>query len=166
MLRWWFLFSLAMAVCFPGPAGASTYLDVNDDAYALLSRLEAEGVVRSALLSNRPISRNEAVRLLHEAETNAEGRGAFIEGLVRELKRRIGPEVGGLKLLDSLYAAYINTNAEVRTLTYGMAREKEQALNYNNDGDLYARGSNERVGMTSRVEDVKGFSFFLNPEFR
>jgi hypothetical protein len=166
MFGQWLLFSLAMAMSFAASAGASSYLDVEDDAYSLLSRLEAVGDVRSALLSTRPVSRAEAVRLLHEAETNAEGRGAFIEDLVRELKRRIGPDVGGLKMMDSVYAKYVNTNADVRTLTYGMAREQEQSLNANNDGDVYSRGGNARIGFTSRMEDVAGFSLFLNPEFR
>ena len=169
MFRWLLLFSLAMTVSFVASAGASSYLDVDDDAYSLLSRLEAVGVVRSALLSTRPISRAEAVRLLHEAEINSEGSSDFIKGLVRELKQRIEPEqtsTGRLKLLDSVYAQYINTNADVRTLTYGLAREQEQSLNANNDGDVYSTGGNARIGFTSRMEDVAGFSLFLNPEFR
>lgn len=166
MCMWRICVSLAMAMSFVASAGASSYLDVDDDVYSLLSRLEAGGVVRSALLSTRPISRAEAVRLLHEAETNAEGRGAFIKELVRELKRKIGPEVGGLRLMDSVYAKYVNTNADIRTLTYGTTREQEQSLNANNDGDAYSRGGNERVGFISRMEDVAGFSLFLNPEFR
>jgi hypothetical protein len=166
MVGRWFLFSLVMTVGFVASAGASSYLDVDDDAYSLLSRLEAVGVVRSALLSTRPISRAEAMRLLREAETNAEGRGAFIEELVRELKQRIGPDVGGLKMMDSVYAKYVNTSSDVRTLTYSKAREQEQSLNANNDGDMYSRGGNARVGFTSRMEDVAGFSIFLEPEFR
>jgi len=47
-----------------------------------------------------------------------------------------------------------------------MAREQEQSLNANNDGDMYSRGGNARIGFTSRVEDVAGFSLFLKPEFR
>ena len=62
---------------------------------------------------------------------------------------------------------YINTNADVLTLTYlGAAREKEQAFNYNNDGDLYGRGSNYRVGLTSRLENLGPLSVYLNPEYR
>lgn len=166
MRPWYILFSLAVATCFAASAGASTYLDLDDDAYSLLSRLEAEGVVRSALLSTRPISRAEAIRLLHEAETNAEGRGEFIKALVRELEQRIGPEAGGLRLMDSAYAKYINTNADVRTLQYYSTHEQEQALNADNNGDKYDRGSNGRVGFTSRADDIGGFSLFLNPEFK
>ncbi len=169
MFRRWLLFLLATAVSFGASAGASSYLDVDDDVYSLLARLEAGGVIRSALLSTRPISRAEAVRLLHEAEVNSEDGSSFIKGLVRELKQRIGPEqpsTGRLKLLDSVYAKYVNTNADVRTLAYSSAREQEQSLNANNDGDVYSRGENARIGFTSRMEDVAGFSLFLKPEFR
>jgi hypothetical protein len=161
------LFTLITMFAFG--ANASTYIDINDDAYALLSRLEAEGVVRSALLTTRPISRAEALRLLHEAEQNSAGGSAFIKSLVHELKQQLRPEepeAGSLKLPDTVYATYVNTNADVRTLTYGITPEKEQALNHNNDGDLYERGSNGRIGFTSRVEDVGRFSFYLNPEFK
>ena len=169
--RKWFFFLCAILLCCAVPAAASTYLDINDDAYALLARLEAEGVINSGLLTSKPISRKEAVRLYHEAEKNSEGRSAFIRSLVQDLKQRIRPEefeAGSLKLLDTVYAKYVNTNADVRTLTYPPfgTQEKEQALNHNNDGDLYERGSNGRIGFTSRVEDAARFSFFLNPEFR
>ncbi len=157
------LFSVAATV------HASTYVDVEDDVYILLSRLEAEGVIRDALLSTKPLSRREIVRLLHEAETNAEGRSEFIKSLVRDLKQSVRPEEfesGGLKLLDRAYVKYINTDADVLTLVYGFTREKEQAFNYNNNGDLYSRGSNYRAGFTSRAENWGLFSLYLNPEFR
>jgi hypothetical protein len=164
-----FLLVLSFVLLLANSASASTYIDINDDAYALLSRLEAEGVVRSGLLTTRPLSRAEAERLLREAEKNSEGQGGFLQDLVRDLKRRIRPDdsgADGLKFLDSAYAKYINNNSGVRPLTYGAAPEKEQSLNFNNNGDLYERGSNGRAGFTLRMEDVNRFSFFLNPEFR
>src|SRR3990172_3465430 len=67
--RAWFNFSVTGIVfVLAASAGASTYLDLSDASYELFSRLEAAGVVRSGLLTTRPLSRNEAVRLLHEAE--------------------------------------------------------------------------------------------------
>lgn len=164
------LFPLAVAVLllWNVSAAASTYLELNDEAYPLLERLEAEGVIKSGLLTTKPISRKEAVRLLNEAEENSRDRNEFIKSLVRDLYDRVRPETAGphrFQLLDSVYARYINTNADVETLPYLKAREKEQALNVNNDGDLYGHGSNGRVGFISRVEDVGRFSLFVNPEF-
>lgn len=76
--RWLLILALTSYVIAPSAAAASTYLDVNEVAYDLFSRLEAEGVVRTGLLTTRPISRKEALRLLQEAESNSEGRSAFI----------------------------------------------------------------------------------------
>jgi len=149
---------------------AATYISVEDDAvYGALSRLEAEGVIKSGLLDTRPISRKEAYRLLHEAEANSVSGSDFIKALVQSLKDRLGPEPAGktqVKPLDSAYAAYVHTNADVHATTYANARENEQALNYNNNGELYRRGSNERLGFFSRIEDWGPLSIEINPEYR
>jgi hypothetical protein len=135
-----------LTVPFPQAVCASTYVDIEDvETYNLLSRLEAEGVITDGLLSTRPLSRKEVVRLIHEAETNALDRSDFVKGLVQALKRRIKPEefeAGVFKPVDTAYVGYVSTNADVLTLTYGSTREKEQSFNHNNDGDLYARGPN------------------------
>jgi hypothetical protein len=152
------------------PSYASTYIDVGDETYALLSRLETEGIVTGALLSTKPLSRKEIVRLTLAAEANAEGRSEFIKGLVQSLKRRVHADeyiAGTVKPVESMYAGYIYTSADVLTLSYpGATREKEQAFNDNNDGDLYSRGSNFRVGLTSRLENLGPLSIYLNPEYR
>jgi len=164
------LFCLAFALAVSAPAGASTYLDIGDDAYVLLSRLEAEGLINDALLSTKPLSRKEIVRLALEAEKNAAERSEFIKNLVQALKQRVKAEeylAGTIKPLDSVYARYLYTSADVLTRSYpGAVREKEQAFNYNNDGDLYEQGSNYRIGLTSRLENFGPLSIYLNPEYR
>ncbi len=162
------LISIIFSIFFPIPyAAASTYVDVEDaDIYNTLSLLETEGVINDALLSTKPLSRKEIIRLLNEAEINAAGRSEFIKELVQNLKQRVKPEEGNIKPIDSVYAAYVNTNASVLALSYRGESEKEQAFNADNDGDLYDRGSNYRVGFTSRLEDLGPVSIYLNPEFR
>ena len=161
---------LAFILCCVSPlpsAFASTYIDIEDTAvYDILAQLEAEGVINDALLATRPVSRREAVRLLHEAKTNALGRNEFIKDLVRELDWRLGPEEDKLRLVDKVYAKYIGTNADVLPLAYGKTIEQEQAFNANNDGDLYVRGDNYRAGFISRAEDLGPLSIYLNPEYR
>ena len=49
---------------------ASTSVPVGDDTYNVLLRLEAEGVIQSALLTTEPLSRKEVARLIVEAERN------------------------------------------------------------------------------------------------
>jgi hypothetical protein len=160
---------IALSCIIVLPAAASTFLDVGDDVYPLLSRLEAEGVITSGLLDTRPISRTEAVRLLREAEQQSKSRSPFVQSLVHELEQRLegGGQGEGQRFLDTVYAKYIWTSAPVIPLSYpGAAVEKEQAFNENNAGDLYERGSNYRIGLTSRLEDVGNFSLYLNPELR
>ena len=167
----WFLIGCAIAIIMnAAPSHGSTYISAGDEIYYLLSRLEAEGVITDAILSTKPLSRKEIVRLAREAEMNAVGSSEFIKELVKDLKRRVQADEyssGTIKPVESAYAAYINTNADVLSLSYpGAARENEQAFNYNNNGDLYAQGSNYRLGMTSRLENIGPLSIYLNPEYR
>lgn len=151
-------------------ANASTYLDLDDEAYPLFARLEAEGVVRSGLLGTKPISRGEALRLLREAEANAAGYGEFIRALIGELRSRVGPEASGSgepgPPRAALYGKYVYNTADARTLTFGPTREADQALNANSNGDELGRGSNERLGLRVALDDLFGFSFSAQPEFR
>lgn len=137
-------------------ASASTYLPVNDEAYDTLNRLEAEGVIKSCLITTKPLSRNEVIRLILEAERNSEGKGEFIENLIKSLKKRFKDETRDVKFIkpiDNLYMKYVYTDSDI------------QALNYNNNGDLYEKGSNVRVGLSSRTE-FGWLSFYINPEYR
>ncbi|MEW6215709.1 MAG: capsule assembly Wzi family protein, partial [Nitrospirota bacterium] len=137
-------------------ATASTYIYVDDDAYDLLLRLEAEGVIKSSLLTTRPSSRKEVMRLILEAERKYGESSIFIQGLIKSLKERF--KVGAydarfIKPVDFLYSRYVYADSDI------------QALYYNNDGDLYGKGSNLRVGFSSMAE-LGWLSFYLNPEFR
>ena len=44
-------------------------------------------LINDALLSTKPLSRKEIVRLALEAETECRGRSEFIKGLVQDLKQ-------------------------------------------------------------------------------
>jgi hypothetical protein len=135
---------------------ASTYLPVDDEVYNTLYCLEAEGVIKSGLLTTKPLSRKEIARLLLEAERNAEGRSIFIQNLVKSLKERFKDEMVDIRFVkpvDYLYSTYIYTDSDIQT------------FNYNNDGDLYEKGSNLRFGSTTRAE-LGWLSFYINPDVR
>ncbi|NOZ24816.1 MAG: capsule assembly Wzi family protein [Nitrospirae bacterium] len=143
------------------PSAASINVPVEDETYDILQRLEAEGVIQSSLLATRPLSRKEVARLIHEAEMNYDGGSLFIRRLIQSLKKKFRDELIGtkhisidyIKPLDRLYAGYIYADGNPREIVY------------NNDGDDYRKGSNARLGFTSRA--VLGrFSLFINPETR
>ena len=133
---------------------ASTYLEVGDNVYDILQRLEAEGVIQSALLNTKPLSRKEVIRLIKEAERNAEDRSPFIRSLIQNLKEQFGDEVDDtryVKPLDKVRVTYINADSQ------------PSELSYNNEGDDYDDGSNFRLETISRME-LGWFSLFVNPE--
>jgi hypothetical protein len=137
-------------------AQASAYLPVSDDTYEILSRLEAEGVIQSGLLTTRPLSHEEAVRLLLEAEKKSETSSPFIQSLIKSLRERLKDDIEATKFLkpvDSIYTSYLYADSDIKDLYY------------NDDGDNYDKGSNLRVGFSSRAE-LDWFSLYINPELR
>ena len=147
-----FIILLALAPA----AVASTYVPVGDRIYDLLHRLEAEGIIQSGLLTAKPLSRKEAVRLLLEAERNSETSNAFIQGLVASLRYELRNDIEGtrfIKPVDSSYGEYLYADSDI------------QQLYYNNDGDHFEKGSNLRFGFNSKAE-LDWFSLYLNPEVR
>lgn len=141
-------------------ASASSYVDVTDDVYNLLLRLEAEGVITSGLLTTKPISYKEITRLILEAERNSEEGNILVQRLIQSLKERLkaeptdmNREITFIKPLDLPYARYVYADSDL------------QSLYYNMDGDHYEKGSNLRAGFSSRAE-LRWLSLHINPEFR
>jgi len=150
---------LLLALCMlfiVSAAGAATYVPLDDDAYGMLARLEAEGVIGSGLTSAKPLSRKEMARLALEAERNSEGKSEFVRSMARHLKERFKDEISGTRFFKPVDSAYVR---------YAYNSSDSQALVYNNDGDRYRRGSNERAGFDS-IAELDWFSFYINPEVR
>ncbi|SPD74585.1 conserved hypothetical protein [uncultured Desulfobacterium sp.] len=135
---------------------ASTYVEVGDDVYDILERLEAEGVIKSALLTTRPLSRKEVIRLIREAEENSQGRSEVVLAQIRLLRDKFKYEMDGTKFIKPV---------ETVRARYIKADKRPSELSYNNDGDDYKDGSNFRVDFSSRAE-LGWFSFYMKPEFR
>ncbi|GAB4388168.1 MAG: capsule assembly Wzi family protein [Thermodesulfovibrionales bacterium] len=154
------LAALCLLSFVPAPAPAAIGLDVGDAAYRDLERLEAEGLIESSLLNLRPISRREAARLVLEAERNAARSGQGAGDLARALIARLKAEFAG-DLDDTDYLKPAGRAA----LSYIYSDSAGPELNYNNDGDPYAEGSNARAAFTSMAE-VGPLSLFANPELR
>lgn len=134
-------------------AHASTYIPVEDDIYDILSRLDAEGLLPAALLTTRPLSRGEVIRLLEQVKRYAVGRGKHINALIELLANRLELDGSDLQIADKAYIKYIHTDLGSRS------------LDYNNSGDVYQNGANSRIGFDSRIEDLGRFSFYLSSEW-
>ncbi|NOZ25113.1 MAG: hypothetical protein GXO94_03345 [Nitrospirae bacterium] len=137
---------------------AATNVAIESTTYDHLMRLEAEGLIRSGILTIRPLSRKEVARLVLEAEGNAADRGPRIRRIIEYLKERFRAEIEGARYVKPLATLY-------GKVVYADTNEFSKVLNYNNTGDFYKRGPNFRFGLTSNAE-LGLFSFYVNPEFR
>ncbi|VAX30894.1 hypothetical protein MNBD_NITROSPIRAE03-586, partial [hydrothermal vent metagenome] len=139
----------------------STNVDINSITYDQLLRLEAEGLIRSGILTTKPLNRNEVARLILEAERNSEGRRPHIRQIINSLKESYSAQIEGAKYIkpvDTLYGKYVYSGSN-------NSSNSSKILNYNNNGDLYKKGANFRFGFSSNV-DLGFFSFHMNPELR
>jgi len=154
-LKYAVFFVLASFTVITSSATAATYIPLDDSVYDILLRLEAEGVIKSGLLTTRPLSRKEVVRLIREAEKSG-NKNPFLEKvivLLKKLSRDDIVETKFVKPIDTLYTRYLYADSDI------------QELYYNNDGDKFRKGSNLRLGFLSKAEFGR-LSFYVNPEFR
>lgn len=146
-----------MLSLFSMPAEALN-VSLNDSfIYEILFKLEAEGIVKSSLLSNLPLNRKEIARLTEEALLNSEEMTPATKELLEILQRKFsdeGADINYIKPLDSIYTKYAYSDTD-----------DIQPLNYNNDGDNYEKDSNIRAGFSS-VAKLGRLSVNLSPEIR
>ncbi len=150
-----FLGVFTVTIPSPSSAKAATYIPLDDSVYSLILRLEAEGIIKSGLITTLPLSRREVVRVLREAE-KAGNKNSFLEEVIDLLRRLLRDDIVETKFIkpvDNLYTRYFYADSGI------------QGLYYNNDGDKFRKGSNVRLGFSSKAE-LGRLSFYVNPEFR
>jgi hypothetical protein len=135
---------------------ASTHVPVGSWVYPALERLEAEGLLPTGILANRPISRSEAARLVKDAESGEHSAAA--SRLIRRLKAEFAPG-------ESLSSSYFRPFEEAR-FKYLYSDGTPHLLNLNNKGDFIDNGSNFRAGFTSSARALRALAFYLDPEIR
>jgi hypothetical protein len=141
----------------PNPSGAaSTHVPVGSWVYPALEKLEAEGLLRSGILTSRPVSRAEAARLVKEAESGQPSPGAA--RVIEKLKAEFAPDEGRS-------SSYFRPFEEAR-FKFLYADGTPLFLNINNKGDIIGNGSNFRAGFSSSAGAGSALAFYLNPEFR
>jgi len=125
--------------------------------YETLERLEAEGLIKSSMLTTKPLSRKEILRLVLEAESNAYESSPFMRGLIQSLKECFQYDSEDklfIKPLRDPLAEYIYADSD-----------DADRLAYNNGGYHYQEGSNLRLGFSSEA-GLGPVSFHLDPELR
>lgn len=165
MWRFSLLIALISVIVVPALAHPASSVNVEPGSviYRDLDSLESMGLIPSSLLSTRPISKLEAVRLLFEAERRLQtlfGRKKERASVViGRLERALNGELektGALivKPIDKAYARFLYADAS------------PYFPSVNNNGDGFKGGTNARAGFAFTAEAFGAFSFYLNPEYR
>lgn len=143
-------------------AAASPNVPLDHWSYPALDRLEAFGLIQSALVGTRPFSRDEMARLIKEALNQKEISGKalppiithLLDKLQREFKAELdafGSECGRssyLKPIEEAQLRYVYTDGDPRQYTgYPGTRFIAKAnegtpLVYNNEGVVYGKYNN------------------------
>lgn len=150
------IISIILSVITLENSEGSTYVPLDDEVYSYLQKFEAEGLIESGLLTTKPLSYREVLRLIIEAEKNSYQSTPFIRNKIQELKERFVDEtkqVSFFKPMEKLYAVYRYQDKD------------SDILNYNLEGDTFTKENNLRSGFETRFE-VGRFSFSASPEFR
>lgn len=159
-----FISCLALALPAVSYGAASVNIPLDDSVVRDLERLEIKGLVKSGMLSTRPLSRTEAARLAAEAEGEYASRrqkpGSQAGRIIKRLYREFHGEVEGyasgtyVKPLEKAYVDYLYSG------------KTPYFRSVNNNGDFYSSGSNTRAGiwLSARLGDSLALS--LNPEYR
>lgn len=135
--------------------GASPHVPVGSWVYPALEKLEAEGLLASGILTSRPISRAEAVRLVKEAEAGQPSAAAM--RVIQKLKKEFTID-------EAASTKYFRPFEEAR-FKYLYADGTPHFLNLNNKGDNFGNGSNFRAALSSSA-GAGPLAFYMNPEIR
>ena len=150
------LLALFGSLLVASTAMAATHVEVGEDVYGDLARLEAEGYLPGSLLSTKPINRMEVMRLLLEAESSPPPDGTGARAALRRLRDRFPEETGEIRYIKPLDRA---------RASYAYLDSASRALNYNNGGYEYREGSNFLVDVVTRAEWA-WLSAYARPELR
>ena len=124
-----------------------------------LRGLEAEGLIKSGLLANKPITRREAERLLGEVLDSDAIHSMDGKGVLRDIERlRFDLDLENNLRTES----YLKLFEQVR-LKYVLASESPHYLNFNNMGDTFREGSHLRVDFSARAQLFDKVRFLHKP---
>jgi hypothetical protein len=153
-------------LALPSPASVSTNVPLGHWSYAAVEKLANYGLIDSAMLGIKPLSRLEMARDVGQAldalelmEDAPEVLHAILERLIHEYRG----ELVQLGVLNGFYSASHLKPIEDPYVTYLYAGKTPDLENRR--GDTFRRGSNFRAGFASRGTLWNTFAFYLHPEY-
>jgi len=149
-------------------ASVSTNVPIRHWSYTFIEQMSDYGLVDSALLSTKPISRLEMARLIIEAQQNIQDcneRNPYILTNLTRLEKEFSWEIDRLQLLRGLgTSGAVIKPIEDPYMRFLYADEPPEIENQ--QGDVFKKGSNQRYGFATRGVLFDTMAFYLHPEYR
>ena len=160
--------SLAVVTLLALPAGAlvSTNVPLDHWSYDAVEKLANYGLIDSAMLTIKPLSRVEMARHVGQAMLVLERTDdvpAILDAIMDRLKKEYEGELILMGLLEGWHGESFIKPVEDPYAKYLYAEETPNLENIR--GDEYRRGSNYRAGFATRGTLFDRFAFYLHPEY-
>ncbi len=157
---------LLVSLGVPCTGNVSTNVPLDHWSYDAIDKLANYGLVDSAMLTIKPISRLEMARHIAEAKQSL-GRMDNTPEILYDILERLESEFKGelvtLGVIDESYGDSFIKPVEDPYLKYLYAKNQPNIENVR--GDVFEQGSNFRVGLASRAKIADVAAFYLHPEF-
>jgi len=157
-----FLISLSS----PSLAQVSTNVPLDHWSYAAVDKLANYGLIDSAMLSIKPISRIEMARHLAQARHSLRRTDAtpdILSNILAKLEREFRGELIQIGCVEGTYGGSFLKPIEDPYLRYLYADDDPELENMR--GETFGRHSNFRGGFASRANVSDIVAFYLHPEY-
>lgn len=158
---------LSVLLGLPSRASVSTNVPLGHWSYDAVEKLANYGLIDSAMLAIKPLSRLEMARHVAQAKDTleqTEEAPTVLTAMVERLTKEYGAELVQVGVLDGSYDGKTSLKPlEDPYVKYLYARHMPDLENRR--GDVFQRGSNYRAGFASRGTLLDTFAFYLHPEY-
>ena len=157
---------LLTCLALPCRALVSTNVPLDHWSYDAVDKLANYGLIDSAMLTTRPVSRLEMARHVSQA-MHTLGRMAppssVLVAIIDRLKKEFKGELIQIGVVDGMYGESFVKPLEDPYIKYVYAQNRPDLENER--GDVFEHGSNYRLGFASRGSISNFAAFYLHPEY-
>jgi hypothetical protein len=144
----------------------STNVPLDHWSYDAVEKLANYGLIDSAMLTMKPLSRIEMARHIAQAMyglERLESPPGILESILKRLEEEFKGELILIQALDGWHGDSFVKPVEDPYVRYVYAEDPTGLENVRGDG--FQRGSNYRAGFTSRATLFERAAFYLHPEY-
>lgn len=158
---------LLISLAPPVLAQVSTNVPLDHWGYTAVDKLANYGLIDSAMLTIKPISRIEMARHIAQARHSLHRMEAppdILSSILERLEREFRGELIHIGRIEGVYGSSFLKPIEDPYLRYLYADSEPELENMR--GDTFGRHSNYRVGFASRANLSDRAAFYLHPEYQ